>query len=134
MKKITLVGTIVLVVLIGHGLPTYHAHASPYKNPHTTGKPKTLIYGAKLLNVYTSPVERSLASLVQGAKEADTVYAKAIVGINSETHIYFKTDGNFMDANSSLLEEGQTVEVLFTGPIQTSDPVQASAIEIIILK
>jgi hypothetical protein len=94
------------------------------KNPHIRGQ---------IINVYTSG-GKITGILVEGGKETDTVYEKAIVGINSETHIYFNTDGNFMDADASLLEEGQTVEVLFTGPIQTSDPVQASAIEIIILK
>ncbi len=132
MKNISLVGTIVLVMLIFIGCqpttPTPTPTRTPIqletKNPHIRGQ---------IINVYTSG-GKITGILVEGGKETDTVYDKAIVGINSETHIYFKTDGNFMDADSSLLEEGQTVEVLFTGPIQTSDPVQASAIEIIILK
>ncbi len=132
MKNISLVAIIVLVMLIFIGCQPTTPTSTPTripiqletKNPHIRGQ---------IINVYTSG-GKITGILIEGDKEPDTVYDKAIVGINSETHIYINTDGNFMDADSSLLEEGQTVEVLFTGPIQTSDPVQASAIEIIILK
>ena len=132
MKNISLVGTIVLVMLMFIGClpttPTPTPTRTPIqletKNPHIRGQ---------IINVYTSG-GKITGILIEGVKETDTVYDKAIVGINSETHIYINSDGNFTNADSSLLEKGQTVEVLFTGPIQTSDPIQASAIEIVILK
>lgn len=132
MKKVSLVGTIVLVMLMFIGcqtssptpIPTRTPIQLETKNPHIRGQ---------IINVYTSG-GKITGILIEGFKEADTVYDRSIVGINSETHIFINSDGNFTDADSSLLEKGQAVEVLFTGPIQTSDPVQASAIEIVIPK
>jgi|GEM_PF-161130 len=63
--------------------------------------------------------------LVEGKVEQDTAYDKARVKIGKETKIY---DGN-TDKQLSLnnLKEGLKVEVVFTGPVAESYPVQATA-------
>jgi hypothetical protein len=74
---------------------------------------------------------------VEGKKETDTTYAKALVGMTKDTQFFFKQEGfkqegTYAIATAADLQVGKTVEVLFTGPILTSDPVQATALEIII--
>lgn len=72
--------------------------------------------------------------LVEGALDPDTKYEKAIVGIDSKTLVYRKQGGTFLKIKVTDLSVNSQIEVLFTGPIRTSDPVQATAEEIIILK
>lgn len=71
---------------------------------------------------------------VKGNIKSDTVYDSADVGITTETRIYYKNGNNFVETDTSHLQVGQTVEAIFIGPILTSHPVQASALEIAILK
>ena len=71
---------------------------------------------------------------VEGKKEADTTYAKALVGITKDTQFFFKQGDTYAIATAADLQVGKVVEVLFTGPILTSDPVQATALEVIIAK
>ncbi len=132
MKKIRLVEIIVLLIFMTVGCystkPTNTPTTIPInletKNPHIRGK---------ITSIYL--VDGKISGIsVAGVIEADTIYAKAMVGITSETRVFFKTNREFTDATASDLKEGQIVEVLFTGPIQTSDPVQATALEIAILK
>jgi hypothetical protein len=132
MNKINIVGIIVLLALITVGCHPTSPTPAPTKTPIKLATQNPHIRG-QIINIYIS-VGKVTGILIEGKKEADTVYAKAIVGINNETHIYINTGGNFTDTDASHLEKGQTVEALFTGPIQTSDPVQASALEIVILK
>lgn len=71
---------------------------------------------------------------VEGKKETDTTYDRAQVGIDEKTKIFKEQEDKYVNATISDLQLGQTVEILFTGPILTSDPVQASALEIVITK
>ena len=70
---------------------------------------------------------------VEGKKEKDTTYDRAGVGITDNTHIFIKQGNKYIKATVSDLQVGQTVEVLFTGPVATSYPVQAVASEIVIV-
>lgn len=131
MKKINLIGTIALLVLMALGCQPTSPSPVPTRSPIQLETQNLHIRG-QIVNIYTSN-GKVTGILIQGDKEADTVYAKAIVGIDSNTHIYISSEGNFTDADSSILQKGQVVEVLFSGAIQTSDPVQARALEIVIL-
>ena len=77
--------------------------------------------------------ESQISSMVvEGEIEADTRYAKAIIGMDAETNVFIEDNSGYHAGNLKDLAVGQTVEVLFAGPIATSDPVQATAGEIII--
>jgi hypothetical protein len=71
---------------------------------------------------------------VEGIKEKDTSYDRALVGIDEKTKIFRKQGNEYLNAAGSDLQVGQIVEILFSDPIQTSNPVQANALEIIITK
>ena len=77
--------------------------------------------------------ENQISSMVvEGEIEADTRYAKAFIGMDAETNVFIEDNRGYHAGNLKDLAVGQMVEVLFTGPIATSDPVQATAGEIII--
>jgi hypothetical protein len=78
--------------------------------------------------------ERLSGLLVEGALDPDTKYEKAIVGIDRNTLVYRKQGNTFLKAEVKDLSINSQVEVLFTGPIRASDPVQATAEEVIILE
>lgn len=71
---------------------------------------------------------------VEGKKEADTSYDRARVGITGDTRVFTKQHGEYVMSAATELQVGQVVEVLFTGPVLTSDPVQANAREIAVVK
>lgn len=71
---------------------------------------------------------------VKGKKYTDTTYDRAQVGVDEKTKIFKKQDDMYVIANVSDLKELQNIEVLFTGPILASDPIQAYALEIVIIK
>lgn len=62
---------------------------------------------------------------VDGKKEEDTQYSKAIVNINKDTVIQNKTNDKLYNIND--LELGMTVEVIFNKGAMESDPVQGTA-------
>ena len=72
--------------------------------------------------------------LVEGTLDPDTRYASASVGIDSKTLVYRQLDGTYSPIDVTDISMNSQVEVLFTGPIRTSEPVQATAEEIFILK
>jgi hypothetical protein len=91
--------------------------------------------GAHIRGIVTSLElrEDQISSMVvEGEIEADTSYAKAFVGMSGETKVFIEDNGEYRVGNLQDLAIGQMVEVLFTGAIATSDPVQAAAEEIII--
>ena len=71
---------------------------------------------------------------VEGKKEANTSYDRARVGITGDTRIFTKQQGEYVMSAATELRVGQVVEVLFMGPVLTSDPVQANAQEIAVVK
>ena len=72
--------------------------------------------------------------LVEGVKERDTQVDKASVTVTAETRVFMKQDKGRKPAAFADLKEGQEVEARFAGPMLESYPVQATAIEIIILR
>ncbi|MDV3428585.1 MAG: YobA family protein [Bacillota bacterium] len=70
--------------------------------------------------------------LVEGKIEEDTEFDKASVSINSDTVI--KKDGIKGKLKISDIEKGDKVEVVFTGAVAESYPVQGTAKSIRIIK
>jgi len=70
--------------------------------------------------------------LVEGKIEEDTQFDKASVSINSDTVI--KKDGVNGKLGVSDIKKGDKVEVVFTGAVAESYPVQGTAKSIRILK
>ena len=93
------------------------------KNPHIRGT---------ILDI--SALEgRVHGFVVEGVVEADTDYDKAFVGVTETTRVYLQTDTGYEVATPEQLTVDQKVEVLFTGIILESYPVQAEADEILII-
>jgi hypothetical protein len=93
------------------------------KNPHIRGT---------ILDI-SIPEGRVHGFVVEGVVEADTDYDKAFVGVTETTRVYLQTDTGYDVANPNQLTVGMKVEVLFTGIIMESYPVQAEADEILII-
>ena len=72
--------------------------------------------------------------LVEGELEADTTVDRASVTVTKETRIYSELGGNRAEVKFDDLAVGQRVEVVFTGPVMESYPVQATAGEITVLE
>ena len=70
--------------------------------------------------------------LVEGKIEEDTSYDKASVYVGEKTRIY-RADTN-KELTISDLKEGLKVEIVFTGPVRESYPVQVDAEIIKIIK
>ena len=62
---------------------------------------------------------------VEGKKDEDTKYSKAILNINKDTVIQNKTNDKLYNIND--LELGMTVEVIFNEGAMESDPVKGTA-------
>jgi hypothetical protein len=72
--------------------------------------------------------------LIEGVVEADTVYDRASVAVTHQTQIFDQTTVERRAVTFDALQHGQRVQVLFSGPVAESYPVQATAAEIIILR
>ena len=72
--------------------------------------------------------------LVESQQETNTHYDKAAITVTTETRISEQTAQDRQPANFEALQVGQRVEVWFTGPVAESFPVQATALEIVILQ
>lgn len=70
----------------------------------------------------------------EGEPQSETDYQKARVIVTNETKIYTKNGDSYLKADRNELKVGITVEVLFDGSVEESDPVRAVAGEILILK
>lgn len=86
-----------------------------------------------ITKIYTQG-QNTTGLYVEGKKEADTSYDKARVSITNNTRIFNKQQGEYVMTTAIQLRVGQVVEILFVGPVLTSDPVQATAQEIAIVK
>ncbi len=73
-----------------------------------------------------------LSIMVEGTIEEDTSLDKASIFIADKTKIIDKETGKKLQKED--LKEGQKVEVIVTGPVRESYPVQADAKEIRVLK
>ncbi len=70
--------------------------------------------------------------LVEGVREADTSYARAAVRVTTATRLF--EGAARQPATIEALTAGQRVEVWFTGPVAESEPVQAVAEEVVIIR
>jgi hypothetical protein len=71
---------------------------------------------------------------VAGNLEKDTRYDKANVRVPTEVRVFKIAEGKKVDAKYTELKQGQLVEIIFKGAVSKSQPVQASAAEIVILR
>ncbi|MBB6217688.1 hypothetical protein HNQ80_003811 [Anaerosolibacter carboniphilus] len=62
---------------------------------------------------------------VEGKKEADTEYDKANIKITEDT--IFLQHESMGHSSEDMMGKGSMVEVIFTGEVQESNPVQATA-------
>jgi endonuclease/exonuclease/phosphatase family metal-dependent hydrolase len=72
--------------------------------------------------------------LIEGVKEADTNFDKASVRVTNETRIFDQRGKERKQVSFDDLKTGQKVAARFNGPVMESYPVQATAVEIVILK
>jgi hypothetical protein len=72
--------------------------------------------------------------LIEGDIEKDTSLDKALVTITRATRIFESKNGKFIKSSFDSLKPNQSVQVLFTGPVMTSYPVQGTAKEVVILE
>lgn len=72
--------------------------------------------------------------LIEGAIEEDTGYDRAFVSVTEETQIFEQVGQSRRPVDFEALAVGQRVEARFLGPVMESYPVQATAVEIVILR
>jgi hypothetical protein len=72
--------------------------------------------------------------LIEGTIEEDTEYDRAFVSVTEETQIFEQVGQSRRPADFEALAVGQRVEARFLGPVMESYPVQATAVEIVILR
>jgi len=72
--------------------------------------------------------------LVEGSKDKDTEYDKATVKVTKGTKIYRQVGKDLKEASFDDLKGGVKVEIWFTGPVQESFPVGATAGKIVITR
>lgn len=70
--------------------------------------------------------------LVEGPKAPNTSYDKAMVKITKTTKLFKMVDQSKKPATIEDVTSGVRVEVIFTGPVAESYPVQATAEQIVI--
>lgn len=71
---------------------------------------------------------------LEGAKVEGAVYQRAVVTVSKDTHLMEEKDGKPVEATFEALEFGELVSVRIVGPVMESDPVQATAAEVTILR
>lgn len=117
-RIITVVISIVLIVI---GVGCTSGSEEKGVEPNNNVAEKVDIRG-RITNVVNN-ADNVEAILVEGELEEDTGYDKASIKITTETEIYKGTTG----ASANELQEGVTVEAIFTGLVAESYPVQATA-------
>jgi beta-N-acetylhexosaminidase len=107
---------IILVVLI---VTVFSACNGKAKNPDIRGAVTSITQG-----------EKGITVLVEGKLEQDTSFDKASVFIDNKVPVSDK-DGNKL--TPADIKQGDTVEIIFTGEVRESYPVQADAKSVKIL-
>lgn len=79
----------------------------------------------EITGISKSPNNEIVGILVEGELEEDTSHDKASISIDKSTSIYSATGKDKISIEE--LKEGMKVEVVFTGPVRESYPVQADA-------
>lgn len=70
--------------------------------------------------------------LMEVTKENGTQYDRASVSIAKDAKMYAMADGKKNKASLADLKSGQNLEVVITGPVMESYPVQVNATEVVI--
>ncbi|MDZ7838406.1 MAG: DUF3221 domain-containing protein [Actinomycetota bacterium] len=78
--------------------------------------------------------QENVSILIEGPIQQDTGYDKARVTITADTEILLQQENQISKVDIAYLQQGQTVQAVFNGPVMESYPVQAQAEEIIILQ
>jgi hypothetical protein len=71
--------------------------------------------------------------LMEGRKDKDTEYDKAMVKVTKATRIFQQVGGDLKPASFDDLKPGVKLEIQFQGPVNESFPVQATAGKIVII-
>ncbi|MBO0699542.1 MAG: DUF3221 domain-containing protein [Zavarzinella sp.] len=71
--------------------------------------------------------------LMEGRKDRDTEYDKAMVKVTKATRIFRLVGKDLKEANFDDLRPGVKMEIHFQGPVSESFPVQATAGKIVII-
>ena len=71
--------------------------------------------------------------LMEGRKDKDTEYDKAMVKVTKATKIFQQIGGDLKPASFDDLKPGVRLEIRFQGPVNESFPVQATAGRIVIV-
>ena len=71
--------------------------------------------------------------LMEGRKDKDTEYEKAMVKVTRATRIFQQVGRELKPASFADLKPGVKMEIQFQGPVAESFPVQATAGKIVIL-
>jgi hypothetical protein len=125
-----LLGLIVICTLYGCQSPLVQTPTLTSQPPiMSTQKPSLR---GTVINIYTSD-NRINGFYAEGEKEPDTTYDKARIILTDKAIIFEKINGEFKLTNREALKTGHKVEVLFDGPIEESDPIRATAGEVVIL-
>jgi beta-N-acetylhexosaminidase len=98
---------------------------------YVSSKEKVDIKG-EITKLTSNESSKMVNILVEGKIEVDTSHDKASVYVGEKTKIY-RVDTN-KKLTISDLKEGSQVEIIFTGPVRESYPVQADAEIIRIIK
>ena len=88
-------------------------------------KDETIDIRGEITGISKSPDNKIVSILVEGELEEDTSHDKASISIDKSTSIYSATGKDKISIEE--LKEGMKVEVVFTGPVRESYPVQADA-------
>lgn len=75
----------------------------------------------------------TMSMLVEGSVTKDTTFDKASVSVTKDTAIIIRENNVDKPGDKSAIKEGATVEVVFTGEVAESYPVQGTAKKVIIL-
>lgn len=70
--------------------------------------------------------------LMEVTKESGTQYDRASVNIPKDAKMFAMADGKKNKASLADLKSGQSLEVVITGPVMESYPVQVNATEVVI--
>jgi hypothetical protein len=72
--------------------------------------------------------------LIDAGLQAETPYVRASVTVKKKTRIFLSRDGRYERVEFDALKVGMLVEARFTGVVEPTDPVRATASEIVILQ
>jgi hypothetical protein len=116
--------------------PTHPAGATPALGSHADEAPTaeaTVDARGKIMQFHLASYgEPPLGTILVEGDGADARYARAQVRITRETKVYQSRGGKRIPYNHLHVDD--VVEVTFEGPVAESDPVQAVAAEIVLVR